>query len=83
MNLHDWLIIRIFEKNISNTPHIMPHILTALALAGALSAPAADSLVLHYDRPARFFEEALVIGMAISEPWSMVLPMANACRSTT
>lgn len=40
----------------------MPHILTALALAGALSAPAADSLVLHYDRPARFFEEALVIG---------------------
>ena len=40
----------------------MKHILAATALTASILASANSPLTLHYDRPAKFFEEALVIG---------------------
>lgn len=40
----------------------MKQTLTAVALMATLTVSAAEDLVLKYDRPATFFEEALVIG---------------------
>lgn len=55
-----------------------------LLMGGCLYAGAAsaqnDNLVLHYNRPAEYFEEALVIGNGTMGPSSMAAHNATCSR---